>query len=117
VVTLVNGYWVWIEGSNYYGVPLANFAAWWYVSCALIGCTLLLTRNASPTVLPQLPFWLYLLSLCMFTVVNLAHGLFAAAAIGGLVLGYLLFHRLEWRLVRWVLQGQTVLAPSADQQR
>jgi putative membrane protein len=111
VVTLVNGYWVWIDQGNYYGVPLTNFAAWWVTGFVLIGITVALTRRAAaPQILPALPVWLYLLSTLMFTVVNLAYGHIAAAAIGGLLLGYLLFCRYERRLVRWVFAGR----PSAE---
>lgn len=109
MVTLINGYWIWVEGSGYYGVPLANFAGWWGTALLLIGITLLLTRRrGAPTVLPQLPLWLYLLSLLMFTLVNLAHSHIAAAAIGGLILSYMLFCRLERRIVRWVLKGERI---------
>jgi bisanhydrobacterioruberin hydratase len=107
VVTLVNGYWVWLDRGNYYGVPLTNFAAWWGTGLLLIGITVLLTQRSGPArVLPALPIWLYLLSTIMFTAVNLAYGHIAAAAIGGLLLAYLLFCRCERRLVRWVLAGR-----------
>lgn len=110
VATLVTSYWIWREGSSYYGVPLANFAAWWATALVLISATLLLTRHvAQPAVAPHLPFWLYLLSLCMFSIVSLSHGYLAAAAIGALVLSYLLFRRIEGRLVRWVLSGERVI--------
>jgi putative membrane protein len=29
VATAINRYWVWLDGGAYYGVPAANFAAWW----------------------------------------------------------------------------------------
>lgn len=31
VATLVNRYWVWLDSGPYYGVPTANFIAWWLV--------------------------------------------------------------------------------------
>jgi uncharacterized membrane protein len=35
VATLVNPYWVWIDGGPYYGVPPLNFAAWWVVGALM----------------------------------------------------------------------------------
>lgn len=35
VATAINRYWVWIDSGPYYGVPTANFIAWWLVGLAM----------------------------------------------------------------------------------
>lgn len=103
VAALINGYWHWHDSGPYYGVPTANFVAWWLVGLAMAWLlTLLLptwtarTQTASPHspafvrgysyVMQHMPALLYLLSTVMFTVVNLARGYLWAGAIGLAVL-------------------------------
>ena len=35
VATVINRYWVWLDGGAYYGVPATNFAAWWAIGLAI----------------------------------------------------------------------------------
>jgi hypothetical protein len=56
--------------------------------------------------LTWLPSALYLLNLTMFVLVNLAHGQIGAAAIGVLILAYLIFEWIEPGLRRWILGVQ-----------
>ena len=106
VATKINRYWIWHDGGPYYGVPTANFVAWWLTGLAM--------AVAVATVLPRaedgqsggwgdtetesyvarllshisdrLPPYLYLLSTLMFAIVNLAHGFTIAGLVGVLVL-------------------------------
>jgi putative membrane protein len=94
VAVHVNGYWVWRDEGFYYGVPASNFAAWWFTSLLLVGTQLWLRgprrAAASRALLPLLPAALYALNLAMFVIVNLAHSQTLAAAIGLVLLGWLL---------------------------
>lgn len=94
ISTKVNSYWVWLDSGPYYGVPTANFIAWWLVGLlmALVVSRVLPATRADaagkgPRALtPYIPGWLYLLSTALFTVVNLARGYPLAGAIGAAVL-------------------------------
>lgn len=116
----VNNYWVWSYAGGYYGIPASNFIAWWVTSLLLAWVMMALCsksahkkvrlaggvamlRADTAALMPWLPMALYLLNLTMFVVVNLAHGQNAAAAIGGLLMAFLIFDWFEPRLVRWVL--------------
>nr|PZN26370.1 MAG: carotenoid biosynthesis protein [Chloroflexota bacterium] len=94
VATLVRPYWVWLDAGPYYGVPLANFAAWWAVGVVM---ALLVSLALGPSRAPQpadsrpgwlpavsghIPALLYLLSSLMFTAVNFAHGYPLAGVVG-----------------------------------
>ena len=35
VATKINQYWIWLDGGPYYGVPTANFVAWWLTGLAM----------------------------------------------------------------------------------
>src|SRR5215213_11924012 len=35
VATRINHYWNWLDGGAYYGIPTANFVAWWLVGLAM----------------------------------------------------------------------------------
>src|SRR6266540_4068281 len=35
VATKINRYWIWQDGGPYYGVPTANFVAWWLIGLAM----------------------------------------------------------------------------------
>ena len=106
VAVHINGYWIWLDGGTYYGVPVSNFVAWWATSVLIISCVLLLIRtrltvttrthgHSRPvSMLPKLPLILYLLNLLIFVLVNLAHSQLLAAAIGALLLGALTLYAL-----------------------
>lgn len=94
ISTYVNNFWVWLDGGPYYGVPTANFVAWWLVGLlmALVVARLLPAERADAAdpgrraLTPHIPAWLYLLSTALFTVVNLARGYPLAGLIGAAVL-------------------------------
>ena len=100
VAALVNHYWTWTDSGFYYGVPTANFVAWWLVGLAMtwliwrllderhIGRAVPRVANDSTfaTMMNYMPHMLYLLSSAMFTVINLARGYLLAGLIGVTVL-------------------------------
>lgn len=100
VAALVNHYWTWTDSGFYYGVPTANFVAWWLVGLAMTWITWRLlgkhpADRATPhatgdslfiTVLNYMPHMLYLFSSTMFMVINLARGYLLAGLIGMTVL-------------------------------
>ncbi|HWQ14046.1 MAG TPA: carotenoid biosynthesis protein [Roseiflexaceae bacterium] len=104
VATAINRYWVWLDAGPYYGVPLANFAAWWAVGVVIALLLSLTLGNAENRALRAVitgstqhaarstqhsiavPALLYLLSSLMFTVVNLARGYWLAGLVGALLL-------------------------------
>ncbi len=115
----INNYWVWSYAGGYYGIPASNFVAWWVTSLLLAWVMLWfcdrasrqrvwtasgtdIVRGNAPALLAWVPIALYVLNLTMFVVVNLSHGQVAAAAIGSLIMIFLLFDWFEPVLVRWV---------------
>lgn len=103
VATKIHVYWIWRAGGPYYGVPLANFCAWWLVGFGMaILVQRLLPSPAAPTrqsdairarvvliadsLYQRIPAALYLLSTLMFVVVNLARGYALAGLVGIAVL-------------------------------
>ena len=106
VATKINHYWIWRDGGPYYGVPTANFVAWWLtgLAMALVAATVLSESRDRETgslgdretesyaarlashVARCLPAYLYLLSTLMFAIVNLAHGYTVAGLVGVIVL-------------------------------
>jgi uncharacterized membrane protein len=99
VTTRINQYWIWLDSGAYYGVPTANFVAWWLVGLAMafvvkkvLAVTSVQTFKPSNlqtfthTINKHLPAYLYLLSTLMFAIVNLAHGYTIAGLVGVLVL-------------------------------
>jgi putative membrane protein len=114
VATKINVYWIWLDGGPYYGVPLANFCAWWLVG---LGMAILVRRLLPPGALAThrqnsahfralciahypyrlIPAALYLLSTLMFVVVNLARGYALAGLVGvAVLLGLGLYLALLW---------------------
>ena len=96
MATRIHAYWVWHDSGWYYGVPLANFVAWWLVGLfmALLLAQLLPSRGplavrvGTPRGLAGaagIPAWLYLLSTLMFTLVNMMRG-YPLAGLVGLVM-------------------------------
>ncbi|HEX7317239.1 MAG TPA: carotenoid biosynthesis protein [Pyrinomonadaceae bacterium] len=63
------GYWKWVDGGSYYGVPVVNFVGWFLT--ALVACRLAGAR-------PRANFWAGLVGsaiLLFFTLLALAHSL------------------------------------------
>jgi bisanhydrobacterioruberin hydratase len=109
VATAINRYWLWLDGGVYYGVPAANFVAWWLVGLAMAALLAWAlggqnreprTENREPRathhasrityhasrITQQIPTYLYLLSTLMFAAINLARGYTVAGLIGVVVL-------------------------------
>jgi putative membrane protein len=110
VATKINQYWIWLDGGPYYGVPTANFVAWWLIGLAMAGVVAMvlgrrgggvigrqepedmrpetgaLISRLTSHVSDQLPACLYLLSTLMFAIINLAHGYTVAGLVGVAVL-------------------------------
>jgi putative membrane protein len=111
VATAINRYWVWLDGGAYYGVPAANFAAWWVVGLVMavvVGRMLGRSDRRPPTAdrrppdgarhnprttfyvlrftFYALPACLYLLNTLMFAAINLARGYVVAGMVGVAVL-------------------------------
>jgi len=93
VATRINQYWIWLDGGPYYGVPTANFVAWWLTGLvmAVVVAVALGGRGDGEIgftshVSRQLPSYLYLLSTLMFTIVNLVRGYTVAGLVGVFVL-------------------------------
>ncbi|MFN8505446.1 carotenoid biosynthesis protein, partial [Kouleothrix sp.] len=108
VATRVNSYWVWFDSGPYYGVPTANFIAWWLVGLAI---ALAIQRSLPGRQVPALarrgwageltriiPAALYLLNTLMFAVVNLARGYPLAGMLGVVTLLVLALWRAQLRL-------------------
>jgi putative membrane protein len=108
VATQINPYWVWYDGGPYYGVPTANFVAWWLVGLAmalvlqamLVGQRPRPLRDTSPLLsqlFTHIPALLYVLSSLMFTVVNFARGFPLAGVFGFGMLSFLAARTLnDW---------------------
>jgi putative membrane protein len=107
VATKINQYWIWLDGGPYYGVPTANFVAWWLAGfvMALVVAAILPRSGAGETrrrgdreigrqkatllmsdIADRLPAYLYLLSTLMFAIINVIRGYTAAGLVGVLVL-------------------------------
>jgi bisanhydrobacterioruberin hydratase len=99
VTTKVNQYWIWQDSGPYYGVPTANFVAWWMVGLGMAWVVAIVLPPTSATtfkpgnlqtfkrsIAAYIPAYLYLLSTLMFTIVNLSHGYIVAGLVGVLVL-------------------------------
>jgi putative membrane protein len=99
VTTRINQYWIWLDSGPYYGVPTANFVAWWLVGLLMASIVAIVLPPISATtftpsnlqifkrsIIAHIPAHLYLLSTLMFAIVNLAHGYILAGLIGVLVL-------------------------------
>lgn len=109
VAVHIEHYWAWHASGPYYGIPTANFAGW-AVLCALLTALLsaawstrapsqearslpVAQRSAAPVWrVPDLmasATWLYSLTMLMFALIDLTHGLWLAAGIGGSTLAFL----------------------------
>ena len=75
VAVHVSGYWLWLRGGIYYGIPAQNFIAW-----AVIGGLMALLaawfigNPTPPRAYGFLPPTLYIMNALLFGVVALAHG-------------------------------------------
>ncbi len=124
VATEIHHYWIWAPtAAAFYGVPTSNFIAWWVLGAFFAAIFYALNRHTiTPTFIPtawQPRFWqpapltrpvcawlpstMYMSTLLLLSVTNLVHGNVGAAAIGALILGFLLMVWAEPRLVRWIL--------------
>lgn len=83
------GYWKWMAGGSYYGIPLVNFAGWFVT--ALVACRIMGTRQREN-------FWAGFVGVAImlfFSLLALAHSLPYVALIGfALCLARLLLKRL-----------------------
>ena len=130
VATQINAYWVWHDQGHYYGVPAANFIAWWLVGLAMAWLVSNLLSDSwswqssqesgawiyegevplqgnnmlriTHYALRRLPAAMYVLSTVMFVAMNLARG-YALAGLVGLVVLIALASRLTPRLGAFVL--------------
>lgn len=126
VAAEIHNYWIWAPTeSAFYGVPASNFVAWWVLGAGFAVIFYALNpRTITPTFLPTawlsrfwqpapltrpccawLPSTMYMSTLLLLSVTNLVHGKVGAAAIGALVLGFLLMVWAEPRLVQWILSS------------
>jgi uncharacterized membrane protein len=134
VATKINHYWIWRDGGPYYGVPTANFVAWWLtgLAMALVAAAVLPESGERETgrlgdretesyaarlmshisrlmshVSRRLPAYLYLLSTLMFTIVNLAYGYSVAGLVGVIVL-------LVVALAAWPAGARQTIFPGVE---
>ncbi len=79
----VKGYWQWLgEAGGYYGVPWANFGAW-FIAALVMGWLggAFLGRGQAVRWL-WVPVTLYSMNIILFGIVNLAHGFWTPGVIG-----------------------------------
>ena len=103
IATRVNTYWRWNDQGPYYGVPTANFIAWWLVGLLMASMLVYALRDLQAPMpnherlgwrrvlvwpLPRIPALLYLLSTLMFAVTTLVYGYTLAGLVGVLALGF-----------------------------
>ncbi|XSG76561.1 carotenoid biosynthesis protein [Herpetosiphon llansteffanensis] len=104
VAVYINRYWTWLESGPIFGIPTANFIAWWALALILALATEALCRKPihQPTDHARLtlPIAIYLLNLALFTVVNLTHQQLAAGTLGLLLLAGFGW-RLQQQQTRW----------------
>jgi len=116
VAVHVQYYWVWFATGPYYGIPTTNFIGW-AVLCALLAAALVCVwplpprpakvpsrsrrkKIVPPRTMPPVwsivpaPVWLYAMTVLMFGIIDLTHGLVVASVIGG---GILVALALRWR--------------------
>ena len=97
VATRINPYWEWATHGTYYGVPLSNFIAWWFVGLMIaILFERIIGRQApqrpamqggraawvARQIFPIIPALLFIMSSLMFTLINLARGYTMAGMVG-----------------------------------
>lgn len=82
VAVYVNNYWIWEGSGPIAGIPTSNFIAWWVLALLLALPARALTGAPSAAEGPSIPAWLFLLTLALFAVVNLAHGYIGTGALG-----------------------------------
>lgn len=90
-------YWEWLAPGpiNYYGVPLANFVAWFVITLLLLLCVGAIFHRhhapkfGGPRLAMLMPRILFVASLFMFALVDLTHGYYGAilpGVLAGIVL-------------------------------
>jgi putative membrane protein len=70
----VKGYWLWLAGGAYYGIPWSNFVTWLAASFAMILAMAALLRTGKRARWERLPVALFVMNAALFGVVNAAHG-------------------------------------------
>lgn len=101
----INGYWTWLESGPIWGIPTANFVAWFALALILAGITSTLIHHSrwqmrTPSHV-SLPALVYVLNLGLFTLVDLTHGQLGAGVLGTILLT-LGGAMLGWkRRIRW----------------
>lgn len=88
VAVYLEGYWAWLAGGPYYGIPTENFVGW-AVLCALFAGLVQAAWGAGARRGPtreRSGAWLAALTAGMFGLIDLTHGFGAAAAIAGAIL-------------------------------
>ncbi len=111
VATTIQGYWIWHEPGPLVDVPTANFIAWWSLALLLAASTRLVLdasrwrgRFSGGMTIPA---WIYLLTLGLFTLVNLSHGQLVAGAVGSVTLAGCA-GRLQRRTSAWPLRFEAL---------
>lgn len=91
VAAHVAGYWRWLDGGSYYGVPWTNFVAWGLTACVLaVVLRLLAPELRQEPREPWLPRLLFALNAVQFTLVDAAYGFWWAALAGAGLLAILI---------------------------
>jgi len=83
------GYWEWLGGGPYYGVPLLNFAGWFAVSLLIF---LVAPRKTIPN---RAALWLGTSILLFFTAIAAAHAYFLPATLGVAFSGFGYFRSMR----------------------
>lgn len=95
VAVHIQGYWTWLDGGFYYGIPTSNFVAWVFTSLllmlVLVGITgrgrLKSGYKGQSFSFNFVPLSLFMMNLVMFGAINLSYGNFLAGFIGIVVGG------------------------------
>lgn len=107
VATHVTGYWHWIDGGPYYGVPTLNFIAWGGTALILLlvlwGIVPHIDEAARRSRLPAL---LFTLSIVQFTLVDAAYSFWLPVAIGIVLMGILFVFKRPYPARMLLISGR-----------
>jgi len=112
VAVKVQYYWIWQQSGPYFGIPTSNFIGWGLLCAVLTGVILYFWPQPQQTVYPMLTdwpsvassgIWMYVLTAFMFGVIDLTHGLLAAALVSITLLLTLL---LRWHKPYHTMYGR-----------